>query len=464
MIRALHLDLKGLPPTAARLAALPRLIAAAGYTAILVEWEDQFPWADARYRSETAYTPAEVADFHRAASAAGLEVIPLVQCLGHLETFLRPPGNAALRELEERVDVLNPLAPGAADLITGLVDEVLAATPGCRHLHLGGDEAWSFAANPATAAYAERHGRAALYLHHARPLCTRLAERGVRPLLWHDMMADWDDAGLAAIAPLADLCAWGYHRYDRSRFPWLRATTPAEDDAGGPLLYGGPHPVGPHLLERFHRAGIRLWGAGCFRGGGSEPMHQDVVDTAERLGNARDWLELGRQVPLAGLIATGWARNTTDGPQKQPLDACLDTLVAVGLAWSGGDPGQAATVLAAAGEGERAATCRAQMARLYRHRSEAWANAIRLREMRACHASDPRRRSPLLAGQLLGYLRDHVLALLRLEPEILTGFAGLVPECWLRRYLAERLAPLREELHQLDDPGDDLVGAHLADL
>ena len=54
-IRALHLDLKGLPPTADRLMALPRIAAVGGYNALLVEWEDAFPWVcDSRFRSPTA--------------------------------------------------------------------------------------------------------------------------------------------------------------------------------------------------------------------------------------------------------------------------------------------------------------------------------------------------------------------------------------------------------------------------
>jgi hypothetical protein len=39
-VRALHLDLKGLPPTLPRLLSLLKLAKASGYNALLVEWED----------------------------------------------------------------------------------------------------------------------------------------------------------------------------------------------------------------------------------------------------------------------------------------------------------------------------------------------------------------------------------------------------------------------------------------
>ena len=55
--RGLHLDLKGVPPTAERLLSLLDLLAAARFNAVLVEWEDMFPWTvDERFRCETAYT------------------------------------------------------------------------------------------------------------------------------------------------------------------------------------------------------------------------------------------------------------------------------------------------------------------------------------------------------------------------------------------------------------------------
>src|SRR5690349_3888505 len=109
-IIAVHLDLKGVPPTFGRLLELLPIFAAAGYNAILVEWEDMFPWVmDKRFRNETAYTADEVRRFHAEAARHKLEIIPLVQCLGHMETPLQFPEYAHLREVPHKSDVLNPL-------------------------------------------------------------------------------------------------------------------------------------------------------------------------------------------------------------------------------------------------------------------------------------------------------------------------------------------------------------------
>src|SRR3954464_3655187 len=135
-IRGVHLDLKGCPPTAERLVSLLKVISASGYNAVLVEWEDQFPWTvDQRFRNETAYTPEQVKAFAETAHHLAVEIIPLVQCLGHMETPLSVPDYAKLREVPDRPDVLNPLAPGARELVEKMHEDVLALMPDVKHFH-----------------------------------------------------------------------------------------------------------------------------------------------------------------------------------------------------------------------------------------------------------------------------------------------------------------------------------------
>jgi Glycosyl hydrolase family 20, catalytic domain len=210
-VRGVHLDLKGVPPTPERLTGLLDVFAAARFNAVLVEWEDIFPWTvDERFRCETAYSPEEVRAFAVGARERGIEIIPLVQCIGHMETFLSVPGYEPLREVPESPGVLNVLADGAGALVQSLVDDVLALLPDVKRFHLGGDEAWTFGSHPDTKAYIDAQGKGALYMQHVGPILDRLAERGIRPILWHDMMIEWDSAALKDLAARADLCVWGY--------------------------------------------------------------------------------------------------------------------------------------------------------------------------------------------------------------------------------------------------------------
>ncbi len=113
-----------------------------------------------------------------------------------------------------------------------------------QYFHLGGDEAWTFGTHPDTRKFIARHGKGALYLQHVEPLLDKLAARGIRPLLWHDMMRDWDDKALRRPAAKADLVLWGYG--------------------------GHPYTMGKHcnraMIERFKRQKLSLWGATVYKG------------------------------------------------------------------------------------------------------------------------------------------------------------------------------------------------------
>ena len=77
-IRGVHLDLKGTPPTPDRLMELLALLAELRYNALLVEWEDTFPWqVNPKLRNETAYSREEVDAFHAQAAEqeAALQIV-----------------------------------------------------------------------------------------------------------------------------------------------------------------------------------------------------------------------------------------------------------------------------------------------------------------------------------------------------------------------------------------------------
>ena len=144
-------------------------------------------------------------------------------------------------EVPDEIDVINPLASGARNLIGSLVEEVVSATPGVRRFHLGGDEAWTFGTHAETRAFIERQGKGALYLHHVGPILDALNSAGIRPQLWHDMMKDWDNGSLTELGRKSDLVLWGY--------------------SGHPERDMGEHINETIIIERFKANGITMWGA-----------------------------------------------------------------------------------------------------------------------------------------------------------------------------------------------------------
>lgn len=427
-IRAVHLDLKGVPPTPARLLEFLDLCSVARYNAVVVEWEDMFPWTiDERFRCETAYTPAEVAAFLAKAKKLSIEIIPLVQCLGHMETVLRWKEYAHLREVPANNDVINPLAKGARELIERMVNDVLSLMPDVKYFHLGGDEAWTFGSHPETKAYIEKHGKGALYMHHVEPILDMLNAKNIRPILWHDMMTHWEDAALKAIKDKADLCVWGYGEDPRKT----------------------KHHFAVEHIKRFKKHGIAMWAGSAYKG--ADGVDSDVPNTERRTANMTAWTEVAREYGMKGIIMTAWSRYSTNQMQDEPIDGALETFMLGGIIpHDGRMPKDVARTVAAlvqkAGETERYKACRDIVVRLASQRKAAWDNVRMLRGFLQCAKDDTRRADSYHAGMHRTHLSDHIKHLEWIAPEFKKAFSGLIPDLWIDRYMSERIQPLRDEL------------------
>jgi len=417
------LDLKGLPPKPARLLSLLDLFAAAGFNCLLVEWEDAFPWeADRRMRSPTAYTPQLVDDYHGRAHELGLRVIPLVQTLGHMETPLRFDDRRGLREVVDRSDAINPLAAGARELVEVMIDDVLRRTPAAAHFHLGGDEHWTFGTHPDTCAYVEKHGKAALYLQFVEPLLDRLLARGIRPILWHDMMHDWDLASLQRVSRKADLMFWAYH--------------------GHPDAARAAHNT--KVLERFSRAGVTLWGACAYKGADGRG-DAEVPDTAARVANAVGWADLARRFHLRGVVATGWSRYATSRVQCEPIDAALDVLVQVGRILYDGMPPrdqEIAALLESLGERERLNDGRAALLRFSEAKRTAWECIAQVFQQVSVERHDQTRRGSGAFAEMLRIAKAQTAAAEKAAEDVRRVLRGLVETVWIEEFIIARLAAL----------------------
>lgn len=431
--RGIHLDLKGVPPTFDRLLRLMEIIHAMRYNAVLVEWEDMFPWqTDERFRCATAYTPTQVKAFHEKCASLGIEVIPLVQCLGHMQNPLDLPDYAKLREIPHLSDCLNPLAPGARELVQKMVDEVLDLTPGCKYFHLGGDEAWTFGSHPDTKAYIAQHGKGALYLHHVEPILDALNARGVRPILWHDMMAEWDSSALSKLAQKADLMFWSYHSH--------------------PYENKNPH-FKKEVFERFMQHNVRLWGAGAYKG--TSGHNADLPDPAKHQMNSLGWADVAKQVPLQGLIATAWSRYSTHQVQNEPIDGALDVMLLVSVIYHDGKPPEGgvdacAKALESIGESARFTQVKDALKKLTAARQHGWRSVQYLAEQLQLMQQDPRRRTGGVDLTYYRWLTDAIQSATKAAEQTRAALAGLIEPHWIEDYLAERIEPLKAQLKTLE--------------
>ena len=138
--RVLHLDMKSLFPKADYLLSLLERFADMGYTHILLEFEDKFPFdsfPDSTHPA--AYSKAEFQAVAAKCRTLGIGVIPLLQCAGHLDYFLKHP---AYRKWSENNDTFQWCLsnPETLDVWRTMTEEILEIFPDCEYFHIGADE------------------------------------------------------------------------------------------------------------------------------------------------------------------------------------------------------------------------------------------------------------------------------------------------------------------------------------
>ena len=124
--RVVHLDLKGAPPKLSYIKELFPLVREAGATAILMEYEDMFPfWGTLRNISaKNAYTQRDVQNIQKWAAQNDLIVIPLVQTFGHLEFVLKLDEFKELREVPIYPQSICPSQDKSWQVIQEMIDQV----------------------------------------------------------------------------------------------------------------------------------------------------------------------------------------------------------------------------------------------------------------------------------------------------------------------------------------------------
>jgi hypothetical protein len=165
-----------------------------GFNTILYEIEDKLKFKNHPAIShKDVWSQEETSDFVAECCSLAVEVIPLMQSLAHAECVVGKPQYAHLREEANVTDQYDPLSDEARALILELFDQIIEVFEPREFFHVGGDKAWHLGKSEKCRPLIEKIGVGGLYLRQMLPIFEHLNERGLRPMLWDDMILKYPD-------------------------------------------------------------------------------------------------------------------------------------------------------------------------------------------------------------------------------------------------------------------------------
>ncbi|HSQ78980.1 MAG TPA: family 20 glycosylhydrolase [Candidatus Bathyarchaeia archaeon] len=240
-VRGFHIDMNIAQFRGPYLRSWLKRLAAAGYNTVLWEVENNIRWESCpECVSPDAFSKEEFKDILAYSRSLGLEVVPLLQTIGHCEYVLKHPAYKALAEVPDRIDQYCPRNPDVAAFLKKWIDEYLEVFGPVRTFHLGADEAYTLGECPRCRAYAAEHSLSELYIDHINALSQALIEKGIRPAIWGDMILHHPEA-LDKLSRRIVVYDWLYDRYQGCGTVqiWGRGSlAPGEIDAASLTRFG----------------------------------------------------------------------------------------------------------------------------------------------------------------------------------------------------------------------------------
>ncbi len=226
--RAVHYDTKHHQDKAEYVRAFIRDLADYKINMLIWEWEDKFAYrSHPEIGAPGAFTLQQMQAFTRYAQKYHIQLVPLVQGLGHVSYILKWPQHASLREIAASNWEFCPRKEGTYELLFDLWKEAIEATPGSEYIHIGTDETYELGqgVDCGCKARAEQVGRYGLMLDFVDRCARDLTSQGRKVISWGGeyrpgdklkppkglIVAEFiDDLDLARLSRDAGYPAWVY--------------------------------------------------------------------------------------------------------------------------------------------------------------------------------------------------------------------------------------------------------------
>ena len=156
------------------------------------EWEDKFAYpSHPEIGAPGAFTPAEIRDVTAYAKKYHIQIVPLVQGLGHSSFILKWPQFAHLREIPASNFEFCPLKEGTYDLLFDLWKDAMDATPGSEYIHVGSDETYELGLCEECQKKAAEISKKGIYHLFTDKVAKYILSKKRKPMVW-EMPMGWE--------------------------------------------------------------------------------------------------------------------------------------------------------------------------------------------------------------------------------------------------------------------------------
>jgi len=210
--RFYHICMSGTTPNIESLIELMKDLKILKYNGIVIEFENKFPYKKHNsFLHQNHYMLEDIKKIRKTAKEFALQIVPLVQCLGHLEFLLKFDEFKGLCEKKGHVSSACPLKNGTFDLFKSFAGEILFAFPETKYFHIGADEVRVHGKCPECKKHEKKNGKYSAFAEYIKKVTNYLFEMKIIPMIWDDIIyRHYPDVRLDGLSKQTIIVNWDY--------------------------------------------------------------------------------------------------------------------------------------------------------------------------------------------------------------------------------------------------------------
>jgi hexosaminidase len=222
--RAAHYDTKHHQDKRSYVESFIKDLATYKINQLVWEWEDKLAYeSHPDIGAPGAFTIQEMQELTRFAKNYHIELIPLVQGLGHVSFILKWPQYSHLNEVAGSNWEFCPLKEGTYDLLFDLWEEAIEATPGSEFIHIGSDETFELAECDECKVKAGEVGKSGVYHLFVNKAADKLQELGRKVMVWERPMGwEMNSSPLKGMTVAPGLVLTESYHYETADFHYVK--------------------------------------------------------------------------------------------------------------------------------------------------------------------------------------------------------------------------------------------------